>query len=153
MPIQVLDVQTASSLVVSQSGVRAWLQSLVLASSSSLSVQMLPQVVARTLESVDDVLSSSSGLESHLTMGLVHVLNVVLLLLLSVERILPRVLVLKNLGEDSLCRSREPSLIIISSLDVHSSSVNCVELVFDVRRRPRRALASCRTWVTCSLGH
>lgn len=59
-------------------------------------------------------------------MGLVHVINVVLLL--AVESMLSGVgvLVLKNLCQNSF------SVLVLSSLNIHSSSMHSVELIFDI---------------------
>ena len=59
-------------------------------------------------------------------MGLVHVINVVLLL--AVESVLSGVgvLVLKNLCQNSF------SVLVLSSLNIHSSSMHSVELIFDI---------------------
>ena len=59
-------------------------------------------------------------------MGLVHVINVILLL--AVESVLSGVgvLVLKNLCQNSF------SVLVLSSLNIHSSSMHSVELIFDI---------------------
>lgn len=60
-------------------------------------------------------------------MGLVHVINIVLLL--AVESVLSSmsVLVLKN-----LCQNSFSVLVSLSSLNIHSSSMHSVELIFDI---------------------
>ena len=60
-------------------------------------------------------------------MGLIHVINIVLLL--AVESVLSSmsVLVLKN-----LCQNSFSVLVSLSSLNIHSSSMHSVELIFDI---------------------
>lgn len=60
-------------------------------------------------------------------MGLVHVINIVLLLAMESMLSSVGVLVLKN-----LCQNSFSVLISLSSLNIHSSSMNSVELIFDI---------------------
>ena len=75
----------------------------------------------------DNMLRSTSSLESHLSVGLVHVINIILLLTMEALLSCVSVLVLKNLCEDSLS-----VLISLASLNVHTSSMDSVELIFDI---------------------
>jgi hypothetical protein len=87
-------------------------------------MEMLSNV---TVWRFDDMLRSTSGLESHLSMSLIHVVYVVLLLTMEALVSSMSVLVLENLCEDSFS-----ILIGLSSLDVHTSSMHSIELIFDI---------------------
>lgn len=98
---------------------------MILSSGSSLSVEMFSDV---TVWRFDDVLRcTTSGLESHLSMSLIHVVYIVLLLTVEALVSSMSVLVLKNLCENSFT-----VLISLPSLNVHTSSMHSVELIFDI---------------------
>lgn len=97
MAIELLNVKAAASLVVAETAGWTCLQGLILGPCSALGVQMLSQVVVRRLQLLDDVRATrSSSLECHVTVRLVHVVNVVLIL-----HSLSVVLILEDLREDS----------------------------------------------------
>ena len=95
-------------------------------------MQVLSQIIIWTLQSVNYILCAGSGLEGHLSMRLIHVVHVVLLL--SMEAVLPIVLILENLCQNALGRGWQARLLesSIGVLDVHSSAMHSVKLVFDV---------------------
>ena len=66
-------------------------------------------------------------MEGHLSVSLVHVINIILLLTMESLLSCMSVLVLKNLCEDTLS-----VLISLACLNVHTSSMHSVELIFDI---------------------
>lgn len=132
--------------MISKGGIGAWLQSLILSSGSSLSVEVLPEVVIWLLICLvvlleNNILTSHSRLESNLAMSLIHVIDIVLLLL-AID-CLSIVLILKYFGEDSLVSSDWQSiLIIVACIDAHSSSMDSIELVLHIIRCSRGPLTS-----------
>lgn len=97
--VQVLNVEASTSLMATKASWRSSFQRLVLASSSSLSVQVLPQVVVWRLQLLYDVrCSAASSLEGHVAVRLIQVVDVVLI----VHR-LSVVLVLEYFGQNALC--------------------------------------------------
>lgn len=69
---------------------------------------------------VDDLSGASSGVIGDC--GLIQMVNVVLLLVAS---LCPIVLVLEDFGQDALG-------VLVVVAQIHASTVDCVELVFDV---------------------
>ena len=130
--VEILDVQGATSLVVSELSIRSWLKSLILGSCSSLSVEMLTQVTIWRFQGVNNLWRSTSVLlKGYLSLCVVERINVVLLLI-WMEGLMPGVLVLEYFGQDSFWITIR--ILTTISLDVHSTTMNTVELVFDVSR-------------------
>ena len=130
--VEILDVQGATSLVVSELSIRSWLKSLILGSCSSLSVEMLTQVTIWRFQGVNYLWRSTSVLlKGYLSLCVVEGINVVLLLI-WMEGLMPGVLVLEYFSQDSFWVTIR--ILASISLDVHSTTMNSVELVFDVSR-------------------
>lgn len=94
--------------------------------------------------------TTSSSLECHVAMSLIHMINVILVL-----HSLPIMLILENFGENAFGARWNRRVInwsISSILDAHSSSVNCVELIFH-SRASGRALSACSSRIIASLCH
>lgn len=90
---------------------------------------MLTQVSVRRLQLVN-YLSSSAHLESHLTICLIQMVDVILLLI-------PSLLIFEKFSHDTLLvRVGLPS----TSLNIHSSTMDSVELIFLVSSLPRGSL-------------
>jgi hypothetical protein len=89
-------------------------------------------------------------LESNLAVGLVQVIDVVLLL--AMERLLSGVLTLENFCENTFGVS-----ILVwcasTSLNIYTSTMDAVELIFNVSRGPWRSLPSCTSWIASSLSY
>lgn len=94
-----------------------------------------------------------STLERDVSLGIVHVVDIILLLV-TVEA-LPIVLILEDFRENALGVLRLAVLVHLSIvLNVHASSVYGVELVLDLARRPWGSLSSCCSWIaTSTLGN
>lgn len=141
--------------MVAEAAGRTRFQSLILCSCSALSVQMLPQIVVRGLQLLYYVRCSSTASPAlELNLGLVHVIDVVLVLVV-LHRLLPVVLVLEDFCQYTLCARGNARMIdgAVSAvaLDAHSTAVNCIELIFDVTSCSGRPWATCRAWIAASL--
>lgn len=84
-----------------------------------------------------------------MSLGLVHVVDIILVLM-TMEP-LSVMLVLEDFREDSFGVLRLTILVQLSIvLDVHTSSVYSIELIFHLSRRPRRSLSTSCSWITAS---
>ena len=132
MAVKVLDVETASSLVVTKAAHRSCFKALILSPSSALSVKVFSQVVIGRLQLLYDVYSSVPSMESHLAISLIHVINVVLVLMTCQ---LSSMLVFENLCQNALGACWNTLVIdcvTTAILNTHTSTVNCIKLIFSI---------------------
>ena len=93
---------------------------------------MLTQVTIWRFQGVNYLWRSTSVLlKGYLSLCIVEGINVVLLLI-WMEGLMPCVLVFENFSQDSFRVTIR--ILTTISLDVHSTTMNSVELVFDVSR-------------------
>lgn len=113
--VKVLDVQRTAPLMIAQIGTWACLEGHIVSTSASLSMQVLAKVIVGRLDLFVDVGSDASvivlaGVETEVAMSLVHVIDIVLLLLVH----LARMLVLKDLRQDTLCVGRLACVVLVA---------------------------------------
>lgn len=105
-------------------------KALVLCSCSTLGMEVLSQIIIWRLQLFDNIWCTISRIEIHLSMSLIHVVNIVLMLV--VLYCLSVMLILEDFCQDSFCASRNTWVINSATttiLNAHTSTMNSIELI------------------------